>query len=407
MRRSPERLAWTVLLLSFAAFCALAVALPLGIRWYLTNATRAHEAQVTCLEGTAVVEDPRRGGAIPVLQNESTLVPEGTVVSVDDTAEAEITFFDQSLVRLSPGTSVYLEQMRTPRFDFSPRPDSIAIQVKGGRLWASTVLQASSPVKYSVNTLQAWALLAEDGSYTFEVSNEKTEVIVHRGEAEVAAASLSDSAPGPAVTLSSRQRTSVETGGLPLAPMKAERDLLVNGDFSAPLDVGWDVFNDQGADGGEIDGTVTLVEDEGRRAARLYRTLGQYNHCETTLEQELNHDLPDPLSTLRVQATIKLVNQSLSGGGYLSSEYPLMLKIRYRDVYGSETEWIHGFYYQNQDNNPTKYGQQIAEGRWYFYESENLLDTLQITPRRIVWLRVSASGWNYESLVSEVSLIVE
>ena len=165
--------------------------------------------------------------------------------------------------------------------------------------------------------------------------------------------------------------------------------------------------SDQGGDGGEVDGTAALVEDEGRRAVRFYRTRGQYNHCETIIEQELNHDLPDTLTTLKVQATVKLVNQSLSGGGYLSSEFPLMLRIRYRDVYGSEEEWIHGFYYQNVDNNPTMNGQDIAQARWHFYESENLLGTLRITPRRIVWLRVSASGWNYESLVSEISLIVE
>jgi hypothetical protein len=407
MRRSPVHLAWTVLLTAFAIFCILAVAIPLGVRWYLANATRAHEAQVTCLSGTAVVEDPRRGGAVPVLQNESIMVPEGTVISVDDTAEAEITFFDQSLVRLSPSSSVFLEQMRSPQFGFSARPEQIILQVKGGRLWASTVLRSSLPIVFRMDTLQASTLLAEDGSYTFEVTNERTDVIVHRGEAEVSTASSDDPVEPAKVTLGSRQRTSVEIGGAPLSPMKAERDLLVNGDFGAALDTGWVPFNDQGADGGEVDGTVTLVEDEGRRAARLYRRLGQYNHCETILEQELNHDLPDPLTTLRVQATIKIANQSLSGGGYLSSEYPLMLKIRYRDVYGSETEWIHGFYYQNVDGNPTKDGQQIAQGRWYFYESENLVDTLQITPRRIVWLRVAASGWNYDSSVSEVNLIVE
>jgi hypothetical protein len=32
---------------------------------------------------------------------------------------------------------------------------------------------------------------------------------------------------------------------------------------------------------------------------------------------------------------------------------------------------------------------------------------LSIKPQRIVWLRVYASGWTYESLVSQISLIVE
>ncbi|MGQ9492856.1 MAG: hypothetical protein ACUVR2_03750 [Anaerolineae bacterium] len=407
MRRNPERLAWTVLWIAFALFCTLTVSIPLGMRWYLTNATRAYEAKVTCLEGTAVVEDPRYGTAKPVLKGETLSVPEGTVVSVDETAQAVVTFFDQSFVRLFPRSSIALERMRMPRFSTSPRSAQIIVYAKGGRLWTNTVLRGSSPVEFRVESLQAHTLLAEDGGYAMEVSNERTEVIVHRGMAEVTATSLATPIDTAKVTLSARQRTVVEIGKAPLAPLKAERDLLINSDFTAPLGTGWTAFNDQGGDGGEVDGTVALVVDEGRRAVRFYRIGGEYNHCETIIEQELNRDLPDPLTTLKVRATIKLVHQSLSGGGYLSSEYPLMIRIRYRDVYLSENEWIRGFYYQNDNNNPTMNGQEIPQNKWYFYESENLLDVLPVAPRRILWIRVYASGWSYESLISQISLIVE
>lgn len=406
MQRNPEHLAWTVTLASFVVFCTLAISIPLSIRWYLTNATRAHEAKVFCLEGTAVVEDPQHAEAIPVLKGETISIPEGSVVSVDETAQALVTFFDESLVRLFPQTSVALERMRAPRFSVSSRPAQITVHAKGGRLQANTVLRRSSPVEFKVNSLQADTLLSEDGSYALEVSNERTEVIVQGGEAEVTATSPVTPTETAKVTLNSRQRTIVETGKPPLEPLKAERDLIANGDFKAPLNTGWEARNDQGADGGEVDGTVSLVVDE-RRAVRLHRTGGEFNHCETIIEQQINRDLPDPLTTLKVRATIKLVNQSLSGGGYLSSEYPLMIRIRYRDRYLSETEWVHGFYYQNVDNNPTMYGQEIPQNKWYFYESENLVDVLPISPRRILWLRVYASGWSYESLVSEISLIVE
>jgi hypothetical protein len=407
MRRNPERLAWTVTLGAFVVFCTLAISTPLTVRWYVTNATRAYEANVNCLEGTAVVEDPQHAEAIPVLEGETISVPEGTVVSVDDTAQAVITFFDQSSARLFPRTSVALERMRAPRFSISPRPAQITLQVKGGRLWADTVLRGSSPVEFRVKSLQADTLLSEDGGYTLEVSNERTEVIVQSGTAEVTATSLLTPTDTTEVTLSSRQRTIVEIGKPPLAPLKAERNLIVNGDFKAPLSTGWVASNDQGADGGEVDGTIDLLEDEGRRFVRFHRTGGEFNHCETIIEQLINRDLPDPLTTLKVQATIKLVHQSLGGGGYLSSEYPLMILIRYRDEYLSETEWVRGFYYQNLNRNPTMYGQEIPQDSWYFYESENLLDVFPITPRRILWIRVYASGWNYESMVSEISLVVE
>jgi len=403
MRRNPARMAWLVIIAAFAIFCTLAIAVPWSARWYLINATRTYQATVTCLEGIAVVEDPRSAVAIPVLKGQTVSVPEGAAVSVDGTAEAELALFDQSLVRVFPSTRVVLQRLRAPRFTASPRPAEITLELKGGRVLASTVLHPSTPIEFRIQTLQAHTLLSEDGNYTIEASNERSEIIVQRGAAEVAAVPPAGS---EAVALSSRQRTVVETGEAPLAPLKAERDLIVNGDFRAPLSEGWTFFNDQGADGGDVDGSASLVVDEGRRAVRFYRIGGEFNHCETIIEQELNRDLPDPLTTLKVHATVKVVNHSLSGGGYLSSEYPLMIRIKYRDAY-SENDWVHGFYYQNFANNPTLYGQEIPQNKWYFYESENLIGVLPITPRRILWVRVYASGWSYESLISEISLIVE
>ncbi len=406
MQRNPQRLAWTVTLTALAVFLALAISIPLSIRFVLHNATRSQQARITCLEGTAVLEDPRNGTALPLLKGESLSVPEGTVVSVDETAEAVVTFFDQSSVRLFPQTSVVLEQMRTPRFSLSPRPANVSITAKGGRLWANTVLRGSWPVEFLVKSIHAHTHLAEDGGYTFEISNQQTEVIVQRGAAQVAMATAMD-ADSSTVTVSSRQRTIVPIGQPPLTPLKAERDLVTNGDFSAPLDNGWLAFNEQGGDGGEVDGTVSLIVDEGRRAVRFFRSGGEYNHCETIIEQEINRDLPEPLTTIKVRSNVKVINQSLSGGGYLSSEYPLMIRVLYRDVYGNENEWIHGFYFQNRDNNPTMNSQPIEQGKWYFYESENLLEVLPVQPRRIVRLRVYASGWSYESMVSDISLAVE
>ena len=148
MQRNPERLAWTVTLAGFVIFCILLVTLPLSARWYLTNATRAFEARVTCLEGTTVVENPEHAEAIPVVKGESISVPEGTVVSVDETAQAVITFFDQSLVRLFPQSSVMLMQMRAPRFGISPRSSRITLQGRGGILLFLALLNPSQITSY-------------------------------------------------------------------------------------------------------------------------------------------------------------------------------------------------------------------------------------------------------------------
>jgi hypothetical protein len=91
----------------------------------------------------------------------------------------------------------------------------------------------------------------------------------------------------------------------------------------------------------------------------------------------------------------------------LSSEYPLILRIRYRDAYGSPAEWVHGFYIQNTTNNPTNNGQQITQDISFPYESVNLFDLLDPKPFFITSIQIYASGWDYDSYVSGVRLVVE
>jgi hypothetical protein len=76
-------------------------------------------------------------------------------------------------------------------------------------------------------------------------------------------------------------------------------------------------------------------------------------------------------------------------------------------VYGSEAEWVHGFYYQNTTNNPTNNGELIRNGVWEPFESGNLFELADPRPFYITSLQIYASGWDYDSYVSNVRLIVE
>jgi len=407
MRRNPERVAWALLSIAFVLFCLLAGGVPLGIRWHQLRAEDQHKASVESLVGTVVVDQPAGRGLVPLGRGESMMVPEGTTIRVDETAEAVVTFYDYgrsalpgSFMRLFSGTNVRLEQLRSPRYRQGTLPNTVFLHLLGGRVSLGTTLSPDLPLDFRVTTLHGEFVLAADGTYELEASNERSEITTYGGRATV-------SALGTRVELEPRQRTAVELDQPPQSPMSVARNLIENGDFRHPLSEGWRVFNDQGADGGEVDGSWEVVVDEAHRAVRLWRTGGAGDHCETILEQTLNEQLPDLVGSLTVRATVKVRHQSLSGGGYLSSEYPLMIRITYRDVYDSEAEWVHGFYYQNVDDNPTTYGQQIPRDRWYVFESDNLLETLPIKPFKIIAVRVYASGWDYESLVSDINLIVE
>ena len=52
------------------------------------------------------------------------------------------------------------------------------------------------------------------------------------------------------------------------------------------------------------------------------------------------------------RAPSQVRSASLSGGGYLGTEYPLMLRLRYRDAAGNGQTWYRGFYYQNPELRP-------------------------------------------------------
>ncbi len=399
MHAKPERVAWVVLLAAFGTLVLLAVGIPLGIRWHRSTAEDEHTATVESLVGTVVVEQPVGAGPVPVGKGQSMVVPEGTVIYVDETSEAVVTFFDHSFMRMFSGSAVRLERLRSPRFKESALPTSIWLNLISGRTRIGTALANGGTLDLRVRTLYGDIALAQDGSYALEVQSGRAEVTAYRGHADVTAL-------GQTVRVAARQRTAVLEGAAPSAPVDAARNLIANGEFAEPLN-DWRVFNDQGTDGGNVDGVAEIVVDEGRRAVRLYRSGGQGDHCETILEQTIDAQVPDPATMLIVRATVKVRNQSLSGGGYLASEYPLMIRVTYRDVYDSEAEWVQGFYYENPAGGPTTYGLQIPRDRWYLYESANLLETLPISPYRIMKVRVYASGWDYESFVSDVSLIVE
>ena len=101
-RQNPTRIAWLILLANFFACCALAVAVPLGIRSYLLHATRVQTAFVTATSGTAQLWAPGADAPTAVTQRrpgqdnsaaapERWPVAEGSRVATDDKATALLT----------------------------------------------------------------------------------------------------------------------------------------------------------------------------------------------------------------------------------------------------------------------------------------------------------------------------
>ena len=399
MMRDPQRMAWLILLGAFTVFCLLSVTVPLVTRWYLINATVSHAATLEVIAGTVLVLEP--GANTPIGVTSSRDVSEGSTIRTDSSSRAFLTFFDNSTATLSFDSEIRLAAMRSPRFGLSSMPDSLLLDITKGQANVGVALPVNGPLEFQVASPHMSALLKE-GSYSLKVTSENSLIIVHLGTAQV-------TAQGNTVNLEQRERTTVRQGENPGEPVAAAQNLLVNGSFEEELSVGWQVYNEQGGDGGSVDGEVSVVELPGTnsRAVRFFRAGSRGNHCETVIRQDPNEAISDLVTSVSLYLRVRLVNQSLSGGGYLSSEYPLMIRLEYEDVYGSETHWTHGFYYQNRDGNPTMYGEQIPHNFWFDYGSGNLLETIYPRPARLKSLLIYSSGWDYESMVSDVSLVVE
>jgi len=402
LRAHPERTAWVVVWCSFAVFCVLVVAVPLGIRYVLRHATVARPATLEVLEGTARVTNPAAGRLDAVIKGKPMAIGEGIVIQLDEKTSADLRFFDGSYVHILPDSDLTVERVRAPRFSTGVTPNTISLRMSKGklRLVTSKVVKPSGlSFTLYLQELGTTVVLKEDGLYGADVGPEGGEVWANLGSAVVTGASRT-------VRLLALERTSLAPGEPPTPPVASAKNLLVNGDFKHGLD-GWEYYNDQGADGGNTDGTVALVGEGGSQVVRFSRTGSNGNHCETVLEQKIDKALPDPIASLVIRANLKVISQSLPGGGILASEYPLTIRIRYRDQFGSENEWTQGFYTGDPQGYPTGTGISVPRGSEYYFETGNLLNVLQPRPARIVWIKVYASGWDYESELSSISLEVQ
>ena len=399
--RNPERIAWTTLVVAFSVFALLAVTVPLSIRWYLFYATEPLTAELSPIEGTPLMWPSADQEAIGVTDRRE--IGENTRVRSEESSSAMLTIgLEQrseavlASVHLYSNGELALRTVSQPRFGLSPEPYRVELQVIEGWARISVVQPASRPLDVVINTPHCRVELAA-GSYSVQVSEIETEVAVRYGEANVMAA-------GEVVVAGLGERTNVERGQAPALPIPAARNLISNGNFTDSLAPAWQVDTYQQRPGVTA-GTAEIASKEGRRGVYFSRRGEEGIHTETGISQVLDQDVED-FDFLNLRLDVQLMYQSLPGGGYLSSEFPLMVRLDYTDIYGREQFWVHGFYSRDPEEDwPILDGERIPEFIWYPYESGNLVQLLQTTrPVRINSIRIYASGHNYESMASEVGL---
>ena len=392
--RQRERLAWTIILIAFAAFCALAVAVPAGLNWVIQNITYEREAIFEqIIRGTPLVQEGGIGREVSAVKG--MLLGESDQLHTPADAQALVSFADGSNVRLWPNTRLGIVRLRQTRFNdhFS----QITVRLFEGHTRFEVALPGTELREFTVELPSAGATVRlREGSYSFWIDQQKAEIVVREGSASVVAEEGS-------VEVLRGERITVAPGQ-PLRSQDAERDLVANGNFATGDFASWQANNREVED--NVPGSVSLTVEDGRSLARFAR-YGSIRHGETFLHQQLNHDVTD-YQSLRLSMEYKIRHQSLAGGGWLGSEYPLMVRLRYRDSDGNEFGWIRGLYIQNERNNPTNNGMPAKADTWERLVVD-LFNPTEVTPRpaELLWIEIAASGWEYESYVTNVQLLAE
>jgi hypothetical protein len=407
---TPEGRAWAILLTAFAVFCLLVVTIPLGIRWHVRNATVTQESILEDpIDGAVYVQEPRGTALIAVTQRHEH-IPEGATIATDERLRAFLRLFDGSTLTLYNNTRIVLERARTPRYATSPRANQILIRIERGRVAIGVASPLERALHMEIVTPHSDIELQE-GSFSVVVDENETQLTIRPirpGEATVKA--------GNEIRQFTSGRCRIVSGpggsaGMQIeGPLPPEQDMIVNGSFAALLDRGWEEPEKQKQDPDDPLGEIRIAPLGGKTVLSFER-LGAKTHGETSITQRVGKDIRD-FSSLRLTFEVLVSYQSLPGGGYRSTEFPVMIELRYQDPMGTPRSLYWGFYYLDPGTGPEWWpmvnGLKVVQGEWYLFETDNLMQTMGDTrPAYIESIRVYASGWDWDSAITNVSLLVQ
>lgn len=411
MRTNPERLAWFILLGSFFACVTLAVMAPLSVRWYVRNSMATQAVSLQVQRGPLSVVRGGRGRPVSVADSSDDVL-EGSRIKAPNGASGRLLIQPSesyesapiATIQLYDETEVVLSSAKSPRFSRSGLPHQIALEMEAGRLRINVFGDSERPTKVEVRTAHGTVTLTE-GSYEVKI-NSVTEATVRYGQAEIT------NQAGETLILGPRERALVGTISID-GPLPAARNLVQNGNFQEPLDVGWETYSEQ-ADPkqppGEVDITVASVGNEERRVVEFYRNA--VNHAEVGIRQEIGYDVRD-FSSLELHMASRIISENilgLGGCGTLGSECPIIVRLDYKDIQGNDHEWLHGLYVgQPADGWPIhSWHEQVQPGTWQPYNTGNLMEELAETPPALIQgITIYASGHSFHAMVTEVELLAQ
>ena len=392
--RTPEqaqRLAWRVLLGAFAVWLGLAGGGVYALTTWLRTSTVVAAANLEISQGVVLLQE--RGAGPSLNARDGMPMQEGDALEVTEGALARLELPGQAILRLGPRARLVLAKLRAGRF--SPAAGQLAFQHTAGAMRLQVAPDLPGPVAletpYGTVTVDA-------GDYVVAIDGPRAQVLVRQGTATVSVGA------DPPLALTAGERAELAANAAASGPFVGGANQIANGDFAADL-ARWQARDTQEANRPDRLGTRAVVQepldDVPHAALRVSRESRFQTHNETGVVQQLNADV-SVYPRLVLSAQVKVRSASLSGGGYLDTEYPLMLRLRYRDAVGNGQTWYRGFYYQNPELRPTDHGELVSENAWVRFQLD--LATLPEPPVFLYALEVLGAGHDFDALVTDIQL---
>lgn len=389
-----ERRTWRVVWLAFAVWL---IAVTLATGWaaaFVQSAVMPAPSTLGAVSGVVLYREADQRSEASA--REGLQIFEGDEIATSFGSRAAIRVPDGSAVELFPETRIQLEAARIGRFNSAATQTRLALFSGTVRL-SVPALGGRGPGVQLV--LPEGMLSFAPGDYTVRASREATRVSVWSGHATF----LARDGPKEA---SDGTKLVIAAGGT-TSTIDLLENIVGNGDFSDNL-AGWEIWEDLEQGRPDVRGQLEVISASGTgsppKALRIWRSSLRDAHNETGLRQRLDRDVAGARA-IRVEARLRVDLASLSGGGYLGSEYPIMLRVRLRDARGGDVAWTQGFYYANPENRPVPIGVTVPRGEWRAVSA----DLLQVVnqPATIESIEVFGAGHTFDALISSVRLLVD
>ena len=425
-----QMVAWLIITISFCLFCSIIFGVINLLGDYLSRSTEFPDAELQVKNGPVYIVRAEQN-IISLAKTQDKVKP-GDTILVEEQGIAQLVLFDGTRLEIKASTKVFLQESMVLIENFVRKEKKLKLEISPGgeekngatvgqvTLWSSDINSSNytgNPVEVTTSD-KAHIAIDSSGQNSFKIEVERTtdnssrtfvtSLSTNRNQLNVDAAGITQIiGPGQRVIVNYGQAPTLISGSI---------DELIrnNGSFINGLDA----WVSQKLDNGNLDNiSCDLFSDSERiddgTISRMHirRSKDTKDSFECSIHQDLNADVTR-YQSLNFKFKLKILNQSLTGGGFEGFEFPLFIKINYTDSKGVALTYFKGFYIVPPDpqkgtrvvrNSELTGTEQVKQGEWIEYISDDMM-LLRPKPYKITSIQIGSAGHDYEAVFTDLSL---